>query len=139
MPYLDTSAVIPLLMPEPSSASLEGWIHQERDVQISGWTCVETASALGIKVRTKALSTAQAQAALDLLRTTLVPSFAMVPVDDGDIGRAGRLLERFDLGLRAGDALHLAIAQRLGTPLVTLDRRLATAAAAVGLEVIVPG
>ncbi len=53
--------------------------------------------------------------------------------------RAGRLLERFELGLRAGDALHLAIAQRLGTPLVTLDRRLATAAAAVGLEVIVPG
>ncbi len=63
----------------------------------------------------------------------------MVPVDDGDMATAGRILERFELGLRAGDALHLAIARRLREPLVTFDRRLAAAAEAVGVEVVVPG
>jgi hypothetical protein len=42
---------------------------------------------------------------------------------------------RFDLGLRAPDALHLAIARRLDATLVTLDRRLATAARELGVAV----
>ena len=45
---------------------------------------------------------------------------------------------RFDLGLRAPDALHLAITRRLDATLVTLDRRLATAAGELGIAAEVP-
>jgi predicted nucleic acid-binding protein len=42
-------------------------------------------------------------------------------------------VRRFDLMLRAPDALHLAIARRLDATLVTLDRRLARAAKELGI------
>jgi predicted nucleic acid-binding protein len=42
---------------------------------------------------------------------------------------------RFNLGLRAPDALHLAMARRLDATFVTLDRRLATAARELGVAV----
>ena len=44
-------------------------------------------------------------------------------------------VRRFDLALRAPDALHLAIARRLDATLVTLDRRLAAAAGELGIAV----
>jgi hypothetical protein len=47
-------------------------------------------------------------------------------------------VRRFDLLLRAPDALHAAICRRLDLTLVTLDQRLAKAAREVGIEVNVP-
>ncbi len=44
-------------------------------------------------------------------------------------------VRRFDLALRAPDALHLAIARRLDATLVTLDRRRAAAAGELGIAV----
>jgi hypothetical protein len=42
-------------------------------------------------------------------------------------------VRRFDLALRTPDALHIAIARRLDTTLVTSDRRMARAAAELGV------
>jgi predicted nucleic acid-binding protein len=47
-------------------------------------------------------------------------------------------VRRFDLALRAPDALHLAIARRLDSTLVTLDRRVAAAGRELGIAVEVP-
>ena len=44
-------------------------------------------------------------------------------------------VRRFDLALRAPDALHLAVARRLDATLVTLDRRLTAAARELGIAV----
>ena len=57
---------------------------------------------------------------------------------DGDVRHAGALVRRFDLKLRAPDALHLAACERLAMTLVTLDRGLAASAAALTVPVIVP-
>lgn len=51
---------------------------------------------------------------------------------------AGVFVRRFDLALRVPDALHLAIVRRLGVALVTLDRRLATAAGEFGVAAEMP-
>jgi hypothetical protein len=51
---------------------------------------------------------------------------------------AGVFVRRFDLALRVPDALHLAIARRLDVALVTLDRRLATAAGELGVAAEMP-
>ena len=55
-----------------------------------------------------------------------------------DVRLADAYVRRFDLGLRTPDALHLAIAHRLDATLLTLDRRLATAARELGVAVEVP-
>ena len=48
-------------------------------------------------------------------------------------------MAKFELGLRGGDALHITIALRLeATLLLTLDRRLANAARAFGLDAAEP-
>ena len=47
-------------------------------------------------------------------------------------------VRRFDLRLRAPDALHLAIARRVDATLITLDRRLASAARELGIAVEMP-
>ena len=59
-------------------------------------------------------------------------------IHTSDIRLAAAYVRRFDLALRAPDALHLAVAGRLDVPLGTLDRRLATAARELGVAVEEP-
>jgi uncharacterized protein len=47
-------------------------------------------------------------------------------------------VRRFELRLRAPNALHLATARSLGTSLITLDRRLANPARELGIAVDQP-
>jgi predicted nucleic acid-binding protein len=61
-----------------------------------------------------------------------------VEVQDTDIQLASSFVRRFDLTLRAPDALHTAICHRHGLTFVTLDNRLALAATALGVAVRVP-
>jgi uncharacterized protein len=55
-----------------------------------------------------------------------------------DVRLAAAYVRRFDLALRAPDALHLAIARRLDIALVTLDRRIMAAASDLGVALEVP-
>ncbi|MGO8710884.1 MAG: PIN domain-containing protein [Rhizomicrobium sp.] len=62
------------------------------------------------------------------------------PVDmhAADARLANAFVRRCELMLRAPDALHLAISQRLNATLVTLDGRLASAARELGVSVTEP-
>ena len=55
-----------------------------------------------------------------------------------DVRLAYAYVRRFDLALRAPDALHIAIDRRLDVSLATVDRRLAAAAGELGVTVEVP-
>ena len=61
-------------------------------------------------------------------------SARLLPVTDLHCRRAVELVERS--ALRAGDALHLAIAEASDAVVVTLDRRMAEAGQALGLGTI---
>jgi len=52
-----------------------------------------------------------------------------------DVAEASSVLRRFDLVIRTPDALHLAMARRVGAELVTFDERMADAARMLGLAV----
>jgi predicted nucleic acid-binding protein len=106
---------------------------------VSEWTRTELVSAISGKVRVRVLTADAARETLAIAAAELASAFQQVTVEGDDFSAANALLERFELGLRAGDALHLAMAQRLREPLVTIDRRLAAAAEAVGVAVVVPG
>ena len=61
-----------------------------------------------------------------------VESFTVLPVTGAHFRTAAKFVDQHTLGLRAGDALHLATASDYGATMYTLDRRLATAGPALG-------
>lgn len=62
-------------------------------------------------------------------------SLGEIEVSPDHFKTAAGFCARPDLGLRAGDGLHLAIAQSAGLSLLTLDRSMAVAALQLGIPV----
>jgi hypothetical protein len=138
--YIDTSALVPMIVTETGTPPIVAWLANQRDdaPAISTWTRVELVSAISGKIRASVIAPSEAVRALAWARSQLLPRFRLVTLESADVEAAESLLERFELGLRAGDALHVAVVRRLGESLLTLDRRLAAGAEALGIEVIVP-
>lgn len=59
-----------------------------------------------------------------------------VELTHADAGSAAALLRRLDSPLRTPDALHVAVARRLGARLMIFGKATATAARGVGVEVV---
>ncbi|MBI1864960.1 MAG: type II toxin-antitoxin system VapC family toxin [Nitrospirae bacterium] len=141
MVYLDTSIVAPLILPEPASERIESLVRRipVGDLAVSHWTRVEFAGLLARRVRMKELARAQASRAISAFEDLLAASFHVIPPDVADFDLAVRFLERYDSGLRSGDALHLAIAQNHeARRFYTLDAKLAKAAGALNIPVHLP-
>ena len=138
--YLDASVVVAVLLEEPHSATINDWIETtETRMLLSGLAAAEVASALSLAVRVGRETTTSAERRLrefDEWRADLTFDAAILA---DDIRVADGFVRRFDLKLRTPDAIHAAVAQRLGATLITLDRRLLRAASALGVEAISPG
>lgn len=130
---------MPLVVSETTSARAVAWratIPDASELAISAWTLTEFSSAIGMKVRRRALTPSQGDGALALLDEVLLPRVLVLETQPTDYRLARSMLAEFALGLRAGDALHLAIASRCGAEqFVAFDRTLARAAALIGLRV----
>lgn len=133
--YLDTSAAVASITQEEHSERIWAWLaaHKDAPILCSGWVSTEVSSALSIKVRTGAFTIEQRVAAWNDWRRFRDTSLADIAVVPDHFESAANLCDRPDLGLRAGDALHLAIAQSGGISLVTFDRDMAAAALQLGI------
>jgi hypothetical protein len=128
--YLDTSVLLPLAIPEAASTAVRGWIETVAPdgIAISDWTITEFASALGLKVRTRSLTAAHAAQARQAFDSWAAEGVVVLTPTRADFIRAADYLGNAALGLRAGDALHLAVAANHGAlPLFTLDHLLIAA------------
>ena len=137
--YLDTSVLIPTLIAEPSTESVYdylGAINQE--LLISDFAAAEVASALSRLIRMRLLTDADASARLADFDAWRAAMSLLVDIRAADARLAYIYVRRFELGLRAPDALHLAITRRLDATLVTLDGRLAIAARELGIAIEMP-
>ena len=137
MLYLDTSFLVPYFVSEDSSERVEKFLRGAKDeLAVSAWTATEFVSALGLKVRTKQLEKPAASAALAAFREVGEAHFNVLAVTLADFRAASVYLQEWDLGLRAGDALHLAIAKSNGIKkLLTLDEKMLKAAKALRIPV----
>lgn len=133
--YLDTSVVVAALTREPKTGAVLAWLDaQEPDqLTISEWVVTEFSSALSIKLRTGQITAIERAEALAAFAQLSGEGLAILPISGLHFRMAARLADQYALGLRAGDALHLAICADRGAALRTLDRRLGEAGPALGV------
>ena len=134
--YLDASVMLPTLVEEPASAAVDDFItHCDEPLVISEFAAAEVASALSRLVRTGLLQPGDAAERLADFDAWRAASTDNLDIKASDVRLAHVFVRRFDLMLRAPDALHAAACQRQDLGLATRDRRLARAAEALGVRV----
>ena len=127
--YLDSSAIVKLVQRETHSDALAGALrdHGTEERVTSMLARVEVVRAV-LPAGDAAVSHARRQ----------LGRLHQIAVDLDILDRAATMAP---LGLRSLDAIHLASAQLVGgdlRSLITYDRRLAEAAASIGLPVLTP-
>jgi predicted nucleic acid-binding protein len=127
--YLDTSALVKLVVAEPESSALRDWLQNSEADPVSS-DLARTELMRAVRRVDPNLAT-QARAVLD--------SITLIRLATSTFEAAGRI---DPATLRSLDALHVAIALELGDDLagfVTYDERLSQAAASNGIPVLAPG
>lgn len=134
--YLDASVILPTLVEEPASLIVDDFLTQcDEPLVISEFAAAEVASALSRLVRTGLLQPVDAAERLADFDAWRAASTDNLDLKASDIRLAHVFVRRFDLMLRAPDALHAAVCQREDLRLATRDRRLARAADELGVRV----
>ena len=137
MIYCDASLLVATLVEEAHSDVVTRWLssHSPAELVISDWTITEVGSALAFKLRLGHIG-AEHHTRSVAAAAALFADLTVVSIEKRHFIAAG---EHHVLappnGLRAGDALHLAIVADHALALATLDRRFAIAAEQSGVRV----
>src|SRR5689334_1273092 len=123
MLYLDTPLLVAAFTNEAETERIQHWLGRqpEDNLAISDWVATEFTSALSIKLRTGQIDANDRAEVLAKFAQLAADSLTVVPVSRLQFRRAARFADQHTLGLRAGDALHLAVCADHGATLCTLD------------------
>ncbi|MEM7050383.1 MAG: type II toxin-antitoxin system VapC family toxin [Acidobacteriota bacterium] len=139
MRFWDSSALVPLLVEEETTASLDRLASDGREIAVWWGSEIECASAIARLERSQDLTTSDCQAVFEYLEELSKSWYQIDPINAVK-SAARRFLRVHDL--RAADSLQLAaaLAAAEGQPpsleFVCLDERLVTAARREGFRVI---
>jgi uncharacterized protein len=136
MLYFDTNFLVPLVRREPNTDRIAEFVEglPKEQLAISHWARVELTSVLGRLVRMGELDHQEAVAADTRFETMVAGAFTVLTPTAADHELAKTYLKYFAIGLRAGDALHLAIASNnRARAIFTLDKVALAAGVVLGL------
>lgn len=136
MPCLDTSLLVAGLTREARTAAVQDWLAAQASeaLVISDWVVTEFSSALPVKVRMKRLDDELRAEVLAAFTSLVNESLTVLTVTSRDFGLAARFADDHRSGLRAGDALHLAVAAHHGLQVLSLDKIMVKAAVKSGVS-----
>lgn len=131
---LDASALVSLFVLDVHSPTIRGHLRAERPgVGVSDFAVAEFAAVVARRVRAGGCTLDQAGRLLSVQDRWTGENAEALDVEPVDVRAATALVRRFDLGLRAPDAPHLATCQRPQLRLLTFDQGQAAAAGRLGL------
>jgi uncharacterized protein len=127
---------VALLTSEPDSARAETFArtHAE-ELIISDFASAEFASAISRRVRMKEMPLDEGMIVFAAFDRWALTATSSLDISNADVALAATFLRRLDLPLRTPDAVHIAVARRVGAMLVTFDQRMAENATALGVPV----
>jgi uncharacterized protein len=136
--YLDASVLVALFTPEPFSARADAFLRSGQTPPfVSDFAAAEFASAIARRVRARDFRKHHARAVFSSFDAWTRRTTQSVAISAADVQVAETFIRGLDLPLRTPDALHIAIAQRLGATLATFDEQMKTSATALGVSVAV--
>lgn len=135
--YLDTSFIAPAFVHEAQSEACLDWLASKAagSLYASAWVQTEFASAIARKRRLREIRPRHAAAALENFNIWLGNCCVMLPVATADFVRAAEMIGQPGTTLHAGDALHLALAERGHLTLKSYDTGLLRAARLCGIRI----
>ncbi len=138
MIYVDTSVFVALCTKEQKSDDVAKWYTNSSVKMFSStWAFTESSSALSLKVRTSQITEKQSREAWKKFDALCQNDIELLPIESKTYYSAGILVVDSKLNLRAGDALHLAVAKQLKSKsLATLDKVLAKNAGNLKIQAV---
>jgi len=131
--YLDASFLVALFAQDIFTSRADAFLRANQTILIvSDFAAAEFASAIGRRVRIKALTVHDARKAFSSFDGWIGSIAQRTEIEPADIATAQAFLRRLDLALRTPDALNIAAAQRTGAALVTFDQKMAASARTLG-------
>jgi hypothetical protein len=132
---LDTRVLVALCIDDAhSSAARTGIVGQS--VIVSDFAMGEFASAMSRLVRVGDMLPKPAQSLIETFSAWTHNNTTRVLLDASDIETATAFVMRYELGLRMPDAVHIALARRVGAAPFTFDETQSAAAIALGVETV---
>lgn len=133
--YLDTSLLVAFFATDAHSDRAARLIGASDGLILSDFAAAEFSSALAGLHRMGRLEATHARSAFADFDAWTNQTCRRLETAPQDMMFAEGLMRRLDLSLRTPDALHIAMAHRLGVALATFDVRMAADARRLGVEV----
>jgi uncharacterized protein len=132
--YLDASVIRPLFLTDSFSNPAKQLVSSRIETFIvSDWAVLEVTSIVRKASRFGSVTNIQAKSLLRDFDNWCRDSTKRVPLEQTDFQLANDFVRRDGIALRAADALHLAVAARLGAEIATFDKGMAKAASTIDL------
>ncbi|MCF3945705.1 type II toxin-antitoxin system VapC family toxin [Acidiphilium sp. AL] len=134
--YLDTNILVSFFVQDDLNERAIQFLNgADAELLVSDFAKLEFGSAVAQRCRMKLLEPDAAQAALAAFDSWTVRIATRIETAPADLIAAAAAIRRLDTPLRTGDALHIAIADRIGATIATFDRKMTEAALALGVAV----
>ena len=138
MQYADTCLLVSVFISDSGTDAALAWLEQAAGEPLlaSHWSLTEFSCAAANLARQRKISAKLHTEAQKRFRQFAADRLTLESISPSDFNQASHMVEHYASGLRAGDAVHLALCQRLNATLCTADKVMANAAKARGIALL---